>query len=105
MGVRRPVYHAQASFTRSALSIVNSSTSRISNPAVAAGQPTIRVVSHDRSGTLHVSAHEAVVHEVIAEETVAAEDRMREEVEAETKATRRLPWWKSWLFKTAEPES
>jgi hypothetical protein len=64
----------------------------------------VRLVTHDdRSGTVHVSAHEAVVHEVIAEETAAAEVRQKEEEEAEMKATRRLPWWKAWLFQSGDP--
>jgi hypothetical protein len=101
-GGRRPGPVTQASFTRSALSVVNSTSSRLAAHALSTGQPTIRLVTHDRNATMHVSTHEAVVHEVIAEETVAAEERHKEEEAEEEKATRKAPWWKAWMFTSTQ---
>ena len=62
-----------------------------------------RLRGHTRQPTTHVSTHEAVVHEVIKEEADAAEERIRVEVDEEIEATQRKPWWKAWMFTSAEP--
>jgi hypothetical protein len=49
-----------------------------------------------------ISAHDAVVNEVIVEEAEAADERIREEEDAASRATRRRPWWQAWMFQSAE---
>jgi hypothetical protein len=117
---RRPTYHAQASFTRSALSIVDGasshggrspsrggrSPSRMSSRAsryAPSESGTLRLATHVRHATTGVSSHDAVVEEAIAEEREAAEEREQEELNEEDRAAQRPAWWKAWMFTNAEP--
>lgn len=104
MGMR-PDYHGQggAAFTRSALSVVNSTATARTYHTASAGGTASRLRQHTRQPTMVVSTHDAVVEEVIREEQAAADMREAEENEEAEKAAQRRPWWSSWAFTSAEP--
>jgi hypothetical protein len=113
MGIRPP-FRNQASFTRSTLSVVHASsagdTASITRRSSRAsrGPPsevgTTRLSAHTRYATSHVTAHEAVIEEAIAEERDAAAQREEREEEEEAKASESPPWWKAWAFTSTEKQ-
>ncbi|KAF8627393.1 hypothetical protein AX17_006208 [Amanita inopinata Kibby_2008] len=50
----------------------------------------------------NVSAHQAIYHEVLAEEEEALIDRLEEEKAEEDKAKTAKSWWTSWMFNRTE---
>ncbi|KAJ7644186.1 hypothetical protein FB45DRAFT_897169 [Roridomyces roridus] len=84
----RPDMHAQAEFVRA-----HSPHSRLS---VAA--PSTR-----QQRSANISAHDAILHEVLAEEEQALADRLEEEQAEVDRATMPRSWFTAWMFRREPP--
>ncbi|THV00838.1 DUF221-domain-containing protein [Dendrothele bispora CBS 962.96] len=96
----RPDIHAQADFVLSHPSLPDASVStdeRVSSRiSVDPERPTLKRATN-------ISAHQAIYHEVLAEEKQALVDRLEEEQAEVDKNTRSgRSWLTSWMFKKAE---
>jgi hypothetical protein len=106
----RPAFRNQASFTRSTLTIIHATSpasdvasvsrrsSRASRQGPLSEAGTARFSAHTRYATSHVTAHEAVIEEAIAEERDAAEVREAKEQQEAEQAEQGPAWWKAWAF-------